>query len=97
MKGSQECRNAPNFCRRTITQMHLRREPTLLGAPRQWTIDRVDREFTLASPIPRDRSGQREQLAMKTTILAYVIALGGLAMLIFGLWGLYNLDHGKGR
>ena len=35
--------------------------------------------------------GQTEQLAMKTTILAYVIALGGLAMLIFGLWGLYNL------
>jgi len=28
---------------------------------------------------------------MKTTILAYVIALGGLATLIFGLWGLYTL------
>jgi hypothetical protein len=26
---------------------------------------------------------------MKTIILAYVIALGGLAMIVFGLWGLY--------
>jgi uncharacterized membrane protein YidH (DUF202 family) len=32
---------------------------------------------------------------MKTTILAYVIALGGLATLIFGLWGLYNLITDK--
>jgi hypothetical protein len=28
---------------------------------------------------------------MKTTILAYVIALGGLAMIALGLWGLYIL------
>ena len=28
---------------------------------------------------------------MKTTILAYVIALGGIAMIAFGLWGLYIL------
>jgi hypothetical protein len=28
-------------------------------------------------------------LAMKTTILAYVIGLGGLATIVFGLWGLY--------
>jgi hypothetical protein len=28
---------------------------------------------------------------MKTTVLAYVIALGGLAMIVFGLWGLYTL------
>jgi hypothetical protein len=28
---------------------------------------------------------------MKTTILAYVIALGGVAMIAFGLWGLYIL------
>jgi hypothetical protein len=28
---------------------------------------------------------------MKTTILAYLIALGGVAMIVFGLWGLYNL------
>jgi hypothetical protein len=28
---------------------------------------------------------------MKTTILAYVIALGGIAMIVFGLWGLYTL------
>jgi len=28
---------------------------------------------------------------MKTTILAYVIALGGVAMIAFGLWGLYYL------
>jgi hypothetical protein len=28
---------------------------------------------------------------MKTTILAYVIALGGAAMIAFGLWGLYIL------
>jgi hypothetical protein len=26
---------------------------------------------------------------MKTTILAYVIALGGVAMIALGLWGLY--------
>jgi uncharacterized membrane protein YidH (DUF202 family) len=31
------------------------------------------------------------ELAMKTTILAYVIALVGVAMIAFGLWGLYNL------
>jgi hypothetical protein len=28
---------------------------------------------------------------MKTTILAYVIALGGVAMIVVGLWGLYVL------
>jgi hypothetical protein len=28
---------------------------------------------------------------MKTTILVYVIALGGVAMIVFGLWGLYIL------
>ena len=28
---------------------------------------------------------------MKTTILAYVIALGGVAMIAFGVWGLYIL------
>jgi len=28
---------------------------------------------------------------MKTTILAYVIAFGGVAMIAFGLWGLYIL------
>jgi hypothetical protein len=28
---------------------------------------------------------------MKTSILAYVIALGGVAMIAFGLWGLYIL------
>jgi hypothetical protein len=28
---------------------------------------------------------------MKTTILAYVIALGGLAMIVFGVFGLYVL------
>jgi hypothetical protein len=28
---------------------------------------------------------------MKTTILAYVIALGGIAMIVFGLWELYIL------
>jgi hypothetical protein len=36
-------------------------------------------------------AGQWEELAMKTTILAYVIALGGVAMIVFGLWGLYIL------
>ena len=34
---------------------------------------------------------------MKTTILAYVIALGGAAMIAFGLWGLYILIKVKGR
>jgi len=28
---------------------------------------------------------------MKTTILAYVIALGGVAVIVVGLWGLYVL------
>jgi hypothetical protein len=28
---------------------------------------------------------------MKTTFLAYVIALGGVAMIALGLWGLYIL------
>ena len=28
---------------------------------------------------------------MKTTILAYVIALGGIAVIALGLWGLYIL------
>ena len=28
---------------------------------------------------------------MKTTILAYVIALGGVAIIALGLWGLYSL------
>ena len=28
---------------------------------------------------------------MKTTILAYVIALGGIAMIVFWLWGHYYL------
>jgi len=32
-----------------------------------------------------------EELAMRTTILAYVIALGGVAMIAFGLWELYVL------
>jgi uncharacterized membrane protein YidH (DUF202 family) len=35
--------------------------------------------------------GQWEELAMRTTILAYVIALGGVAMIAFGLWELYIL------
>jgi hypothetical protein len=33
---------------------------------------------------------------MKTAILAYVIAFGGVAMIVVGLWGLYVL-MGKGR
>jgi hypothetical protein len=35
--------------------------------------------------------GKWEDLAMKTTILANVIALGGLAMIALGVWGLYIL------
>jgi hypothetical protein len=27
---------------------------------------------------------------MKTTMLAYLIALGGVALIVLGLWGLYN-------
>jgi hypothetical protein len=51
----------------------------------------LDSEFPSAPPIPRRIGGQWEDLAMKTTILAYVIALGGAAMIAFGLWGLYIL------
>ena len=29
---------------------------------------------------------------MKTMILAYMIAFGGFAMVIFGVWGLYSLS-----
>src|SRR6516164_6292989 len=32
-----------------------------------------------------------EELAMRTAILAYAIALGGVAMIAFGLWELYIL------
>ena len=32
-----------------------------------------------------------EEFVMKTTILVYVIALGGVAMIALGLWGLYIL------
>jgi len=32
-----------------------------------------------------------KELAMKTTILAYVIALGGVAMIAFKIWELYIL------
>jgi hypothetical protein len=32
-----------------------------------------------------------DELVMKTTILVYVIALGGVATIVFGLWGLYIL------
>jgi hypothetical protein len=32
-----------------------------------------------------------EELVMKTTILVYVIAVGGVAMIAFGLWELYIL------
>jgi hypothetical protein len=37
---------------------------------------------------------QWEDLAMKTTILAYVIGLGGLAMIVVGS---LHSDQGKGR
>ena len=30
---------------------------------------------------------------MKATILAYVIALGGVTTLIFGFWGLYTAER----
>jgi len=32
-----------------------------------------------------------EEFVMKTTILVYVIALGGVAMIAFGLWEVYIL------
>jgi len=41
--------------------------------------------------LPTYRWEQWEDLAMKTTILANVIALGGLALIALGLWGLYIL------
>src|SRR5262249_4438830 len=49
-------------------------------------------ENSSAVPIPFGIGwGKREELAMKTTVLAYIIGLGGLAMIIFGLWSLYLL------
>jgi hypothetical protein len=41
--------------------------------------------------------GQWEELAMKTTILANVIAVGGGAMIVLGFWGLYVLMVGELR
>jgi hypothetical protein len=47
-------------------------------------------EYSERVPIPPLwTGGQREESAMKTIILAYVIALGGLAIIVFGLWGLF--------
>jgi hypothetical protein len=34
---------------------------------------------------------------MKTAILAYVIAFGGVAMIVVGLWGLYVLIRERSR
>jgi hypothetical protein len=51
----------------------------------------LDRELLTTPPIPLRVGVQWEEPAMKTTILAYVIALGGIAMIVVGLWGLYIL------
>ena len=40
--------------------------------------------------VPTNQMGW-EELVMKTTILVYVIALGGVAMIASGLWELYIL------
>src|SRR5262249_153603 len=48
----------------------------------------LDREFRTRLLSSLRSVGEWEELAMKTTILAYVIALGGVAMIVFGLWGL---------
>jgi uncharacterized membrane protein YidH (DUF202 family) len=50
----------------------------------------LDRKFPSAPPIAVG-GGNGRSLAMKTTILAYVIALGGVAMIALGLWSLYVL------
>jgi hypothetical protein len=34
-------------------------------------------------------------MAMKTAVLAYVIALGGVAMIVVGLWNLYILIRAR--
>jgi hypothetical protein len=50
----------------------------------------LDRGFPGAPPISLAIGGGKwEGLAMKTTILAYLIALGGVALIVLGLWGLY--------
>jgi hypothetical protein len=45
----------------------------------------LDRKFPSAPPIAVG-GGNGRSLAMKTTILAYVIALGGVAMIALGLF-----------
>jgi len=40
--------------------------------------------------VPTNQMGW-EEFVMKTTILVYVMALGGVAMIAFGLWELYIL------
>src|SRR4029077_8897650 len=51
----------------------------------------LDREFLPRLLSPLRLGGQWEELAMKTAVLAYVIALGGVAMIVVGLWALYIL------
>lgn len=56
----------------------------------------LDSEFPSTPPTPTKSVGQWEELAM-TTILANVIALGGVAIIALGLWGLYVLMVGELR
>jgi hypothetical protein len=53
--------------------------------------ERLTENSERASYSPCDRWGQWEELTMKTTILAYVIALGGVALIVLGFWRLYIL------
>ena len=54
----------------------------------------LDNEFPSAPAIPDDRWGNGRT---KTTILANVIAVGGVAIIALGLWGLYVLMVGELR
>src|SRR6516162_11828484 len=46
--------------------------------------------------VPTNQMGW-EEFVMKTTILVYVIALGGVAMIAFWALGALHSDQGKGR
>jgi hypothetical protein len=88
-------------CRRCLSASRRWREihsrtpyPTAKPTIRAITISINDERLTENNPecpaIPLRSAGQWEELAMKTTILAYLIALGGIALIVLGFWGLYN-------
>jgi hypothetical protein len=72
-------------CKRTAWDNLKRSGPRRNGAEREVATERTyacDRDAAI---------GKLEGLAMRTTILAYVIAFAGLAMIATGVWGIFLL------